>query len=228
MPLPIVPTVCFANVVISILSTCLYFKFLWALQASPAFATQISAVVQALMSGIMLCVLDVAGLARARHQVAIPLRRWLELACWLSLQNTLEIASIDGLGSENSNLVPVMQQAVIPTTLVASSVLFGRRYSALHCVAAAIVVVGIAAAYAPIAVASAGGVPWWWAVVYLVSRVPQALANVRGEAVLRLQAADADKLVGPAECEAGPVRGWAALRTVLRAGAWTALLGERV
>ena len=196
--IPVVPAVCAANVVISVLSTCLYFKFLWALQDSPAFAVQIAAIVQALLSGCLLCVLDVAGLARRQHQVAIPLRRWLELAGWLSLQNVLEIASIDGLGSHNNSLAPVLQQAVIPITLVASSALFGRRYSALHWVAAAVVVCGIAAAYAPMAAASADNVPWGWVIVYLVSRVPQALANVRGEAVLRLQAAgtDADKLIG--------------------------------
>ena len=36
--------------------------------------------------------------------------RWLEIGAYLALQNTLEIVSIDGLGSENASLVPVLMQ----------------------------------------------------------------------------------------------------------------------
>ena len=39
--------VCSANVVISIVSTCLYYKELWALRAAPAFAVQLGCLLQA-------------------------------------------------------------------------------------------------------------------------------------------------------------------------------------
>eukprot|EP00322_Chrysochromulina_rotalis_P003219 CAMPEP_0115836788 /NCGR_PEP_ID=MMETSP0287-20121206/4889_1 /TAXON_ID=412157 /ORGANISM="Chrysochromulina rotalis, Strain UIO044" /LENGTH=303 /DNA_ID=CAMNT_0003290285 /DNA_START=194 /DNA_END=1102 /DNA_ORIENTATION=- len=133
---------------------------------------------------------------------------------WLSVQNTLEIAAIDGLGSSNGDLTPVLQQAVVPFTLGLSIVLLGRHYAWLHWLAASLVLAGIVASYAPIADFD---VPWGWAALYVVSRVPQSLANVRGESILQ------PPMKGGASARVRPSR-WRALRAVLRASLWTSLL----
>lgn len=257
--------VCVANVVISIVSTCLYYRQLYVLQSAPAFAVQLDAWMQVVVCGVALWLLEVCGLARRSKQAAISISRWAELAAWLSLQNTLEIASIDGLGATNGSLVPVLQQAVIPLTLLASMALLGRHYTPMHWGATGFVVGGIAASYAPAAASDvhrAGGLRWQWALLYLASRIPQTLANVRCEAILlgrpqRQQchaqehdqsvasppSANADAAPSDASLDSGQasacappshgasgtaareVGGWDALRTVLRAGFWTALFG---
>ncbi len=210
-----VVAVCAFNVLISVVSTCLYYRLLWALKTSPAFSLQLTTAMQVVLCGFALCALDLGGVARRSQSRSISLGRWLELAFWLCLQNTLEIASIDGLGSANGNLVPVLQQAVVPITLLLSIGLLGRRYGVRHWLGAALVVGGLTASYAPLAARSGSGVPWGWAAAFLLSRVPQSLANVRCEAVLLLAAAG----------EGGSVRGWTGVRAVLRVGFWTALIG---
>ena len=74
--LRLVASVCGWNVVISVLSTCLYFRQIWALQDSPAFAVQWGALVQAVLSGLLLCLLDVTGLAPRMCEPAIALCEW--------------------------------------------------------------------------------------------------------------------------------------------------------
>jgi hypothetical protein len=225
---------CTANVIISVLSTCLYYRLVWSLQLFPAFAVQLGAIVQVALCGALLCLLDCTGVAPRAQQHAVSCARWLELAGWLALQNTLEIAAVDGLGSTNGALTPVLQQAVVPITLGLSIALLGRRYAALHWLAAGLVIAGIAASYAP--TVSSGDVPWGAAALYVASRLPQSLANVRLEPVMHpthdghaVGAADADPRSLTARVGAKPpprpYTRAAQLRTVLRAGFWTALLG---
>ena len=212
---------CAANVVISIASTCLYYRLLWALQPYPAFAVQLGALMQVIVCGAALALLEWTRWAPCASQPAVSGRLWMELALWLSLQDTLEIAAVDGLGSSNGDLTPVLQQAVVPLTLGLSIVLLGRRYSWLHWMAAVAVLVGIACSYAPIAVSSeTGQLPWGWAALYAASRIPQSLANVRCESVL--QAAGAAP--GAESVPTTPPR-LRLLHLVLRASFFTALLG---
>ena len=172
--------VCVANVLISILSTCLYLRFLWALNDFPALATQMGALMQVIVSAALVCLLDAAGLTSARQPITVW--RWLELGCWFSLMNTLEIAAVDVLGSSNGSLTCLLQQAVIPLTLFLSTLLLNRRYAILHWLAASVVIGGIAATYAPMS--GDTHVPLGWAMLYVGSRVPQSLANVRSEQLL--------------------------------------------
>ena len=221
-----------ANVIISVCSTCLYSRQLYALEASPAFSVQLDAGIQVVICACLLGLLDACGWARRRGQPPIPLPRWLELSLWLSLQDTLEIASIDSLGSANGDLVPVMQQAVIPITLGLSIALLGKRYRLTHWAAAALVIGGIATSYAPMAASDAkAGVRWGAALLYLVSRVFQSMANVRCETVVTASPGVKAEAGAEAGAEARPAAAarraerWMALRTVLRAGFWTGLLG---
>lgn len=222
---------CAANVVISIVSTCLYFRFLWTLQDYPAFATQLGALMQSCVSS---CLLLALGRSDRPPHDEIRSWHWLELGGWFSLLNTLEIAAVDGLGSANGDLTPVLQQAVIPLTLGLSMLLLRRHYSWLHWGAATLVIAGIVASYAPISRDSHA--PWGWVLLYIASRVPQSVANVRGERLLRLapQATRATESPPTAERLAqpmlrpssapDPIRSSAALREVFRAGLWTSLV----
>ena len=99
--------VCASNCVISIVSTLLYYRELDTLRTAPLFATQLNCAMQAVLCGSMLVGLDVSGLAPRRSQQQVAMRRWIELALWFALQNTLEIASIDGLGPTNGSLAAV-------------------------------------------------------------------------------------------------------------------------
>jgi hypothetical protein len=162
--------------------------------------------------------------------------RWVELSMWLSIQNTLEIASVDGLGPANGNLTPVLQQAGIPVTLMLSSVLLARKYSWRHWLAALIVMGGIAASYVPLLLDDSSGgradpPKWGWALLFVLSRIPQSVANVRCEAIL-LSAPPAAPTDGRAvneavlnQAPASREARWQSLRALLACGFWTALLG---
>lgn len=202
---------CAANVLISVVSTCLYYNELYALVQQPNFATQLGAAMQATFCGVVLLVLDISGLASRRDSPRIHTCRWAELAVLFSLGNTLEIASIDGIGSAAGSLTTVLAQVAIPISLVASAVLLRKRYRATHFVAAAVVCGGIAASYAP-TVSSPQRLPAAWVLCYCASRVPMVLANVRSEQLLAREA------------ERGKRTAWGALRSVVRAGFWTSVL----
>ena len=224
--------VCASNCIISVVSTLLYYRELDTLRTAPLFATQLNCAMQAVLCGSMLLGLDASGLAPRCGQQQVAMRRWIELALWFALQNTLEIASIDGIGPANSSLAVVLQQMVIPTTLLVSIALLGRTYSRLHWLAALTVTAGVAVSYVPTMVEMARSVPWGWAAVLLASRVPQALANVRSEAAIAgatepRPSSTEESLAGPepgkpeATASAWPHQ----LRSVLRAGFWTGLFG---
>eukprot|EP00930_Biecheleria_cincta_P060236 TRINITY_DN4591_c0_g1_i2.p1 TRINITY_DN4591_c0_g1~~TRINITY_DN4591_c0_g1_i2.p1 ORF type:complete len:386 (+),score=44.31 TRINITY_DN4591_c0_g1_i2:82-1158(+) len=173
---------CAANVVISIGSTLLYLLELYHLPGSPLFANQLNAAFQVVICGALLCFIRFFG-SPAQPLYIAPCR-WAELALLFAMQNTLEIASIDGLGHDNGALAPILFQAVIPMTLCASSVLLGRKYLPMHWLAAGVVLAGIAVAYTPNCATASLAHRWPWAVLLVVSRVPQSLANVRLEGLM--------------------------------------------
>ena len=215
-----IAAVCASNMIISVVSSCLYYSELYHLSATPAFATQLNAGIQLTLCGAALTALHVSGLAPRQRETPIGLNSWLVLSFLFALQNTMEIASIDGLGSSSGSLSAVLQQAVIPITLLSSAVWLHRHYRLAHYLGAALVAGGIAAAYAPNI--STASVSLSWVFVFLASRVPQSLANVRSE-----QLFGTPSLVDASE--AGRARSeltfWDGVRTVVRAGFWTACLG---
>lgn len=144
----VVAAVCTANVIISIVSTCLYYNQLWALQGSPAFALQLGCLQSVIVCFVSLVAIRKAECASAPGQ-HVKARVWLELASWFAMQATVEIAAIDGLGPHNGSLIPVLQQAIVPMTMLISVVLLGRRFGAAHWAAVALIIGGITASYAP-------------------------------------------------------------------------------
>ena len=214
--------VCASNVIISVVSSCLYYNELYHLSTTPAFATQLNAAMQCTICALGLYALHASGLAPRSGEQKIALRSWFELALWFSLQNTLEIASVDGLGTNSGSLSALLQQAVIPMTLLTSALVLRRRYGLAHVVSAAVVTGGIAAAFAPSI--STAGVSLAWVFVFIVSRVPQSLANVRSEQLLSPSHAPAIDERSGVDASHGNAASWAGLRTVLRAGFWTAWL----
>lgn len=191
-------TVCAANCVISLVSTCLYYDELHRLRAYPFFAAQLNACLGVLVAGLGLLALGFApgpgaalgeaeaGAALLPPQVRLGWQRWANLAWLLALQNTLEIASIQRIG--NDNLPPILQQAVVPLTLALSSSLLHTSYTRAQLLGATLVVVGVALGFTPIWL-NAGpenkAVNGTWSAVFLLSRLPQALANVLAEGSLR-------------------------------------------
>jgi len=82
----------------------------------------------------------------------------------------------------------------------------------LHWCAVLLVVGGIAASYVPTLGVASSAVPWGWAALFVGSRIPAALANVRSEMTLKRDASSHLDSAG-------------GVRTVLQAGLWTALIG---
>lgn len=238
---------CAANLCISVVASVLYYKELFHLRPYPNFANQLGAATQALLCGLALLALDVSGVAPRQQRAPVTLVQWLEMSVYLAVQNTLEIASIDGLGASNTSVATLLQQIVIPLTLISSTALLRARYGLMHLAAAALVLAGVAIAYIPVAISSWLDISWGWAFVFVLSRAPQALANVRLESLLDSQRgtvaepcvrAEAllDHAAQPAAesgvrtaCTAGvrPLRGDTCaqeLRAVFCGGFWTGLM----
>ena len=167
---------CALNCVVSIVSTCLYYSELHHLQAFPFFAAQLNAAIGAFLAGLWF-----ATLPKATEEVP-QWQQWAALSALLALQNTLEILSIPRVG--NDDLPPILQQAVVPLSLVFSWQLLGRKYSKIQLVGAAMVVGGVMAGFLPSLWATGGRhVSAPWVAIFLLSRIPQAVANVAAESL---------------------------------------------
>lgn len=195
--------VCFGNCVIALISTCLYYSELHHLGSSPFFATELNTGLGVLMASFWLLLLKAVLHRRATPEddgsILSLLRggggcwRWVLLSVFLATQNTMEIAAIQQLG--NDNLPPILQQAVVPLSLVLSYVFLGARYTVLQLLGASLVVIGVTAGFLPDLLAGKGAQSGgggsgdkgqvFWVVIFLLSRVPQALANVIGEDCLK-------------------------------------------
>ena len=189
--------VCVGNVLISICSSCFWYNELDRLNPFPYFSNMLNVVLAVVLVGAALVATGGAGALAATARDSSP--RWRRLVLQgsfaFALQNTLDIISIDGLGTRNSNLSTVFQQAVIPVTLVLSRAMLGKRFTPWHLAGAALVVGGILVSYLPLAVQDSdssggggggGGVPVGWTLVFLASRVPQALSNIFSEQALHI------------------------------------------
>jgi hypothetical protein len=187
--------VCVGNVLISICSSCFWYNELDRLNPFPYFANMLNVVLAVVLVGAALVATGGAGALAATARGSSL--RWRQLVLQgsfaFALQNTLDIISIDGLGERNSNLSTVFQQAVIPVTLVLSRAMLGKRFTPWHLAGATLVVGGILVSYVPLAVQDAdsssgggGGVPVGWTLVFLASRVPQALSNIFSEQALHI------------------------------------------
>ena len=75
-------------------------------------------------------------------------------------------------------------QVAVPVTLIASTLILGRRYTLKHYMAAAAVCFGVLAAFIPVASASHASAPLASVLLLLVSRVPQVCASIRVECLL--------------------------------------------
>eukprot|EP01065_Artemidia_motanka_P052090 TRINITY_DN9315_c0_g1_i1.p1 TRINITY_DN9315_c0_g1~~TRINITY_DN9315_c0_g1_i1.p1 ORF type:complete len:389 (+),score=113.31 TRINITY_DN9315_c0_g1_i1:65-1231(+) len=190
--------VCAANCVVSVVSTCLYYHELRALAPYPYFATQLNAVLTLLSAGLILAALRLRSwCVGAGGKESVPLLAVLPerdrahsggMSCFCtcatvgvlaSLQNVMEIASIDGMGDDN--LPPILQQASVPLTFLLSVTVLRVKYRWTHVVGAVVVVAGVAATFAPLV---DGGINVGWAMVFVASRVPQSLSAVVAERLL--------------------------------------------
>ena len=226
---------CVTNVFVSICSSCFWYNELDRLNPFPYFTNMLNVVIAVFLVGGALVVTGDVATTVADMQDNLAWRRLVLLGSLsFALQNTLDIISIDGLGSHNSNLTTVFQQAVIPVTLALSRTILGKTLGRWHLAGAALVVGGILVSYLPLVLqvessdssASGGGsgdatgVPLGWAVVFLCSRVPQALSNIFSEQALHITAAkqaakQAAQSAGAGET--GADTGTGAARLMLRA-----------
>lgn len=127
--------------------------------------------------------------ASERRPLPVGLWRWAQLSLLLALQNTLEIASIPRLG--NDNLAPILQQASVPLTFSLSCLLLRKCYGCAHLAGAGLIVAGVSVGFLPTFVSPGGAsstssseISAAWVGVFLLSRLPQALANVLAEGSL--------------------------------------------
>eukprot|EP00435_Cladocopium_sp_Y103_P044021 s381_g12.t1 len=169
--------VCAVNCCVSILSTCLYYSELHHLHRYPFFSAQLNTAIGALLAGLWLAWLpkDVETTA-----TVVPWQSWAWLSALLALQNSLEILSIPRVG--NDDLPPILQQAVVPLSLVLSWQLLRTRYTKVQLIGAMMVVAGVMAGFLPSLWASGlQHVSLAWVAIFLLSRIPQAAANVAAE-----------------------------------------------
>lgn len=171
--------ICAANCVVSIVSTCLYYSELHHLHDFPFFAAQLNAAIGALLSGCLLTVMPKDSRASSCH-----LTYWFRLAALLSAQNSLEIVSIPRVG--NDDLPPILQQAVVPLSLMLSTAMLRKSYGTVQLMGSAAVVAGVLIGFLPSLFTSdrLGQIRLVWVAVFLVSRLPQAAANVVAEGFL--------------------------------------------
>ncbi|CAE7218194.1 crtp2, partial [Symbiodinium pilosum] len=171
--------ICAANCAISIVSTCLYYSELHRLHDFPFFAAQLNAAIGVLLSGCLLTVLPKDSRASQRG-----IRSWLWLAALLSIQNSMEIVSIPRVG--NDDLPPILQQAVVPLSLVMSTIMLDASYTSAQLLGSAAVVTGVLVGFLPSLFTSdrLQQIRMVWVAVFLLSRLPQAVANVVAEGVL--------------------------------------------
>ncbi|CAK9044142.1 Crt homolog 2 (Chloroquine resistance transporter paralog 2) (DdCRTp2) [Durusdinium trenchii] len=167
---------CAVNCAVSIVSTCLYYSELHHLREFPFFAAQLNAAIGAFLAGLWF-----AALPKGTQQVP-QWQQWASLSGLLALQNTLEILSIPRVGNED--LPPILQQAVVPLSLLFSWQLLRRKYSKVQLLGATMVVAGVTAGFLP-SLWNTGGktVSPSWVAIFLLSRVPQAAANVAAESL---------------------------------------------
>ncbi|CAK9044561.1 Crt homolog 2 (Chloroquine resistance transporter paralog 2) (DdCRTp2) [Durusdinium trenchii] len=173
---------CAVNCAVSIVSTCLYYSELHHLREFPFFAAQLNAAIGAFLAGLWF-----AALPKGTQQVP-QWQQWASLSGLLALQNTLEILSIPRVGNED--LPPILQQAVVPLSLLFSWQLLRRKYSKVQLLGATMVVAGVTAGFLP-SLWNTGGktVSPSWVAIFLLSRVPQAAANVASATAYFLLAA---------------------------------------
>eukprot|EP00927_Polykrikos_kofoidii_P049080 TRINITY_DN43211_c0_g1_i1.p1 TRINITY_DN43211_c0_g1~~TRINITY_DN43211_c0_g1_i1.p1 ORF type:complete len:389 (-),score=42.85 TRINITY_DN43211_c0_g1_i1:27-1193(-) len=176
--------VCIGNFIISVTASCLYYSELHHLNAYHFFSTQLNTFLTWAVAGVGLLLCRHRGTSSrdiAGGSEPVGLCFWIKLSCLLSLQDTLEVMSIQNIN--NDALIAIMQQAVVPLTLVLSFMLLGTRYTLRSLGGAALVVVGCALGFIPILSLenNARSYSVWWMLVFVASRVPQAMANVLAE-----------------------------------------------
>ncbi|CAJ1348159.1 unnamed protein product [Effrenium voratum] len=169
--------VCAINCAVSIVSTCLYYSELHHLHDFPFFTAQLNAAIGALLAWLWLSLLP-----KDPSALDVPLRSWLWLSALLALQNSLEVLSIARVG--NDDLPPILQQAVVPLSLLFSWLKLGRSYTKAQLAGAVLVVAGVLAGFLPSLLASsAQQIGSAWVAVFLISRIPQACANIQAESL---------------------------------------------
>ncbi|CAJ1348158.1 unnamed protein product [Effrenium voratum] len=155
--------VCAINCAVSIVSTCLYYSELHHLHDFPFFTAQLNAAIGALLAWLWLSLLP-----KDPSALDVPLRSWLWLSALLALQNSLEVLSIARVG--NDDLPPILQQAVVPLSLLFSWLKLGRSYTKAQLAGAVLVVAGVLAGFLPSLLASS-------------AQIPQACANIQAESL---------------------------------------------
>lgn len=168
--------VCAVNCCVSVVSTCLYYSELHHLHQYPFFSAQLNTAIGALLAGLWLMWLpkDVETAA------VVPWQSWALLSALLAFQNSLEILSIPRVG--NDDLPPILQQAVVPLSLGLSWQLLRTSYTTVQLVGAMMVVAGVMAGFLPsLWTSGLQHVSLAWVAVFLLSRIPQAAANVAAE-----------------------------------------------
>ena len=81
-------------------------------------------------------------------------------------------------------LLVLLEQAVVPVTMVASYTTLGSRYSTTHVVGVVLVLAGIAASSGP-QLKDASVTKAWAAVLVVLAQIPRAIALVIMERVLK-------------------------------------------
>lgn len=127
--------VCTLNCVVSIVSTCIYYQELHHLHAYPFFTAQANSAMGALLAALGLCFMPKTSSPRTSWQ------SWAWLSALLAFQNSLEVLSIPRVG--NDDLIPILQQAVVPLSLVLSCQMLQRKYSLVQLLGAVLVMLGV-------------------------------------------------------------------------------------
>ena len=140
--------VCTLNCVVSIVSTCIYYQELHHLHAYPFFTAQANSLMGALLAAFSLCFMP------KTCNTSNSWQSWAWLSALLAFQNSLEVLSIPRVG--NDDLIPILQQGVVPLSLLLSWQMLHRKYSMLQLLGALLVMLGVTRAVLKTRVWS-----WW-------------------------------------------------------------------
>jgi len=150
------------DLVISIVATCLFYQVLYTFESSPIFITQLNVTIATTLPGIYSIADRIIMQLRRRdylllqeEQTTPPRPRPIVISKWTylvlgfanSFTNFLQVVGIQELGSDNSNLAVLIQQAVIPVAVILTVVVLGKKYSILGYLGMALVLGGVGIAY---------------------------------------------------------------------------------
>ena len=165
-PSPTLTTLTILNIVITLTSTVFFYKELHALSSAPRFSNTMNTMFSVAIPLPFL-------LLHNTHNISTPkIHILFLLAVFNSAQNVLQHAGIDGINS--GAYCVLLNQSVVPLTMIFSYILFHTKYTTYHILGAITVVLGVIVSNA----SSSHPRSLKYTLVFLAGCLPQTALNL--------------------------------------------------